>query len=733
MVTPLRGAAGPALLAQLKSKGKPTDPVLQNPAAGTPNATNDPPRPFDVEYDESTETNVVVFHTRHPNTKESNSIGTLAEHFTMVRRPHNKQSRIGIKWLYLNYNMFKYAQRSRDSYNATVKVVSKHACTTDPTEINTFYERQHWQEIMASIGERVKENEHQCLPGLDALVDTLDTLKEEDVAESKRNVASGTVFFKDLQFVYPAGCKVLSNHIAGPNIPTGLTVLWTQYTEGKTMFGAKLNFTMYLETWVTVGHHFVPIRFRDISFQYQNKKAIRGLYFVPLESCSREVGETATIQALEVRAEKYVAKSVGYHYSRYGEQAFYPKSAKQRGSSSAASRGGGRILVDTVTAAENFCIARGATGGGIPSWNDMIDLSHKHYKLYLRDCASEGGGGGGGGGGGEVNGTKNKDKEAAEEKQEATTTKAARVLTQYPSMFYENVPAAARFSCWPVVAGFSFTSKLWGVVLVDSLSDVPYDGGAFDQLVLPAARKRLIKAVVQYGSVNMSDIIRGKGEGVVFLFYGPPGCGKTLTAEAIAEMLKRPLYQVSMGELGTTPQNLEKGLQNVLQMCAKWKALVLLDEADIFVERRSESSGILRNSMVSVMLKMIEYFQGVLFLTTNRVETFDPAFQTRITAAIKYEKLDAASRAAVWHNLIVASGHETCLKAKGGDVDVEVLGQYEMNGRSIKNALRLTLSLAMAEAVEMREGGDGETLVLRHAPLIETVEMCVQFSKDMNV
>ena len=150
MATPLRGAAGPALLAQLKSKGKPTDPVLQNPAADTPNATNDPPRPFDVEYDESTETNVVVFHTRHPNTKESNSIGTLAEHFTMVRRPHNKQSRIGIKWLYLNYNMFKYAQRSRDSYNATVKVVSKHACTTDPTEINTFYERQHWQEIMAS-------------------------------------------------------------------------------------------------------------------------------------------------------------------------------------------------------------------------------------------------------------------------------------------------------------------------------------------------------------------------------------------------------------------------------------------------------------------------------------------------------------------------------------------------------------------------------------------------------
>ena len=229
----------------------------------------------------------------------------------------------------------------------------------------------------------------------------------------------------------------------------------------------------------------------------------------------------------------------------------------------------------------------------------------------------------------------------------------------------------------------------------------------------------------------MNDIIRGKGEGVVFLFYGPPGCGKTLTAEAIADMLKRPLYQVSMGELGTTPGDLEKSLKNVLQMCEKWRALVLLDEADSFVEQRSESSGIVRNSMVSVMLKMIEYFQGVLFLTTNRVETFDPAFQTRITAAIKYDKLDVASRTVVWRNLIATSGHENCLKSKGGDVDVEVLGAYDLNGRSIKNALRLALSLAMAEAVE--RGGEQGELMLCHAPLIETVEMCVQFSKDMGV
>ena len=301
----LQGAAGPALLAQLKSsKSTPTPKDTTNP--------DNPPHPFDVEYDETTEMNVVVFHTRHPNTMESNMIGSLAEHFTMVRRPHNKQTRIGIKWLYLNYNMFKYAQLSRDRYNVTVNVLASECSgaggqgrtMTDPTEINTFYERQNWQELMSSIGERVQENEPQQIPGLDALVDTLDKLKEEDVAESKRNVASSSVFFKDLQFVYPSGCRVVSNHIAGPNIPTGLTVLWTQYTEGKTMFGSVLNLTMYLETWITVGHHFVPIRFTDRSFQYQNKKEISGLYFVPLAMASGDIGEFETIKAMEVRAEK---------------------------------------------------------------------------------------------------------------------------------------------------------------------------------------------------------------------------------------------------------------------------------------------------------------------------------------------------------------------------------------------------------------------------------------------
>jgi SpoVK/Ycf46/Vps4 family AAA+-type ATPase len=59
---------------------------------------------------------------------------------------------------------------------------------------------------------------------------------------------------------------------------------------------------------------------------------------------------------------------------------------------------------------------------------------------------------------------------------------------------------------------------------------------------------------------SLHDLVQGKGEGTVFLLYGQPGCGKTLTAEAVAEHLQKPLYSLSLGTLGTTASDLEQRL-----------------------------------------------------------------------------------------------------------------------------------------------------------------------------
>lgn len=96
--------------------------------------------------------------------------------------------------------------------------------------------------------------------------------------------------------------------------------------------------------------------------------------------------------------------------------------------------------------------------------------------------------------------------------------------------------------------------------------------------------------------------------------------------------------------------------------------------------------------MVSVMLKLVEYFSGILFLTSNRIDSLDPAFQTRITLALRYEELSVEARTKVWTNLMIKSGFQTALDE--GTIDPVGLAKTVLNGREIKNALRLAMALA---------------------------------------
>jgi SpoVK/Ycf46/Vps4 family AAA+-type ATPase len=285
-------------------------------------------------------------------------------------------------------------------------------------------------------------------------------------------------------------------------------------------------------------------------------------------------------------------------------------------------------------------------------------------------------------------------------------------------ILFDTIPEDYLEMTWPAVVGFSFTSKTWGEVLVDGLSDIDFDETVFDNLVLPAARKRMVKALVRHSNDAFNDIVSGKGEGSVFLLYGPPGCGKTLTAEAISEMLHRPLYTVSLGQLGVTPAELETKLNEILDLCGRWDALILLDEADIFLEKRSSTGSLERNAMVSVMLRLVEYFKGVLFLTSNRVDALDPAFKTRITLALRYEPLSRDARKTVWTNLLELSGYAPSMG--DGTIDVDALAGHVLNGREIKNAIRLGMALAEEDGVPLDQD-----------LLCETIETLNDFNEKM--
>jgi len=212
--------------------------------------------------------------------------------------------------------------------------------------------------------------------------------------------------------------------------------------------------------------------------------------------------------------------------------------------------------------------------------------------------------------------------------------------------------------CAPTVFGYSFVTKMWGRLLADKFSEIVWNIAAFEHLVLPQETKILIKSLVDADRSKtdiIKDVITGKGGGCIVILHGRPGTGKTLTAEAIAEERQKPLMVISVGELGKDASELEAKLTDILEISKLWEAVLLLDEADVFLEARSLHE-LHRNAMVGVFLRLLEYHQRVMFLTTNRVTTLDEAFKSRISIAIKYRDLDKHARKQVWENFLRLAG-----------------------------------------------------------------------------
>ncbi|KAI2626414.1 P-loop containing nucleoside triphosphate hydrolase protein [Xylaria nigripes] len=249
------------------------------------------------------------------------------------------------------------------------------------------------------------------------------------------------------------------------------------------------------------------------------------------------------------------------------------------------------------------------------------------------------------------------------------------------------------------VRGFSFTIKRFLEFFVDHVSPVTWNTQCFDSLVLDSSTKKTVQALVSMHSKqreSMDDIVSGKGQGLVCVLHGPPGVGKTLTAECVAEYVQRPLYMVSSGDLGISSTSLDESLTRIMDMTSTWKAVLLIDEADVFLERRSLHD-LHRNAMVSVFLRVLEYYTGILFLTTNRVNTFDEAFKSRIHIPIRYTDLSPSSRMQIWRNF--------CDRVPNGvDIDedgLRALSEHDLNGRQIKNIVKAAESLAAFDGVKL--------------------------------
>lgn len=257
--------------------------------------------------------------------------------------------------------------------------------------------------------------------------------------------------------------------------------------------------------------------------------------------------------------------------------------------------------------------------------------------------------------------------------------------------------------CVPWVRGFVLKEKKWYQLSVDAVQDISWND-SFSNLVLPHQEKDLLLAFAESkiretageSAVTVfDDFVDGKGRGVIILLSGSPGVGKTLTAESIAEKMKVPLYTLSAGEIGIMPTNVESEIRAALEKCTKWNAILLLDEADVFLEKR-ELNSLKRNELVSIFLRLLEYYEGMMFLTTNRVNIIDPAFESRIDISINYPDLTPELKFQIWTKFLSRSEHIR----SGSDLtedELMPLAQLPLNGRQIKSAIKTAQLLATSK------------------------------------
>ncbi|KAJ4387263.1 hypothetical protein N0V93_007852 [Gnomoniopsis smithogilvyi] len=198
-----------------------------------------------------------------------------------------------------------------------------------------------------------------------------------------------------------------------------------------------------------------------------------------------------------------------------------------------------------------------------------------------------------------------------------------------------------------------------------------------DQEAKPGHDQNLVKP--DNGPQAQIDLIRGKGEGLIILLHGPPGSGKTSTAETIAAYTNRPLYAITCGDLGTTPNEVEMNLNDHMERAGKWGC--------------------------------------ILFLTTNRIGVIDEAFKSRIHIVMQYPRIDLLSTLKMWDNIMnrlernnensdlkIVFDRQALLKYAESHFHQQDSEDKRWNGRQIRNAFQSALALGHYDRIRLRRG-----------------------------
>jgi len=198
------------------------------------------------------------------------------------------------------------------------------------------------------------------------------------------------------------------------------------------------------------------------------------------------------------------------------------------------------------------------------------------------------------------------------------------------------------------ISAFSVKRLQGRLVNLDWVIETPYDKERINTLILPEKSKKELLAMCSSTKAGSSyaDPFRGNTAKIVLL-EGVPGTGKTSSIMGISDYLEMPLIHLSIAALGYYSE-IGYTLARILQLAESFGAFVLIDEADILLKARSIDN-LQHNNIVTAVLKELESFNGLLFLTSNLdFDKVDSAVRSRLKHRISFEYPDTSTLRKVW-------------------------------------------------------------------------------------
>ncbi|KAM0145764.1 hypothetical protein ACHAQE_011093 [Botrytis cinerea] len=295
-------------------------------------------------------------------------------------------------------------------------------------------------------------------------------------------------------------------------------------------------------------------------------------------------------------------------------------------------------------------------------------------------------------------------------------------LTEFPAGFGNKKHKPTRLFhgdefmlCGSTVRGYSLSSKSWAIFLIGEVEEIQWNTTREPKLILPNDYKWPLSLVEQKiradnsadelaeqkgrytvlickyigTDITNSDKLSPTVQGLIFLLSGNAGMSKTLTAEIIAEEQHLPFYVISASDLGSDPFEFEQKITSIQKTVTRWKAILLIDEVDVFLEEPPTSDSA-RNGLVSVFYQILERYPGILFLTTNGPAVLDQAIISRVHVEIHIPNLDREMRRNLWQMFIEQSKVENILCAE----DFDTLAELAISANEMKNAIKSSVSIA---------------------------------------